>query len=377
MIWVSGLPNLPSPRYALGMFGSHLSIAGGMTNALAEARELHLQTVQVFTRNQQQWAAPPLAPETTAAFRSQLADLGFDQVVAHDSYLINLATTDAELRQKSIAAFTHELERCEQLAIKYLVTHMGAHGGNGETVGISNIITALRQILFRASGNTVICLETTAGQGTCLGYKFEHLADVMAGVGENSRLAVCLDTCHVLAAGYDITTEAGTEKMLAEFDRVIGLKYLRVMHLNDSKKPLGSRVDRHTHIGHGHVGLSAFAAICRNPQFMQIPKILETPKEMAPNGLPWDRNNLDVLIALTNGETPVLVPLEADSRPAKKSAKPAGRLKAISAVGLNSRKRSKVLATAISPPGKKSTASTSIRKSPGAASTSKRKRASP
>ncbi len=348
-----------------------------MTNALVEARKLKLQTVQVFTRNQQQWAAPPLDPDSTAAFRGQLADLGFDQVVAHDSYLINLATTDAELRQKSIAAFTNELERCNQLAIKYLVTHMGAHGGNGEIAGISNIITALRQILFRASGNTIICLETTAGQGTCLGYKFEHLADVMAGVGENSRLAVCLDTCHVLAAGYDVTTEAGTEKMLAEFDRIIGLKYLRVMHLNDSKKPLGSRVDRHTHIGHGHVGLPAFAAICRNPQFMQIPKILETPKEIAPNGLPWDRNNLDVLIALTNGETPVLAPLEAESRPAKMAAKTARHAKASSAVTPASRKRSKVAAAAVLPPRKKKTLSSTSRQGHTAAGTPKRKRAAP
>lgn len=308
-----------------------------MTNALDEARELGLQTVQVFTRNQQQWAAPPLDPDMTAAFRSQLAEMGFDQVVAHDSYLINLATADAELRQKSMAAFTNELERCSQLSIKYLVTHMGAHGGNGETVGLSNIISALRQILSRASGDTMVCLETTAGQGTCLGYRFEHLADVMAGVGENSRLAVCLDTCHVLAAGYDITTEAGTEKMLAEFDRIIGLKHLRVMHLNDSKKPLGSRVDRHTHIGHGFVGLPAFATICRNPRFARIPKILETPKEIAPNGLPWDRNNLDVLISLTNGQTPVLVPLEAESRPATKPTKPANRSKAVSGVASNSR----------------------------------------
>lgn len=292
------------------MFGSHLSIAGGMTNALAEARLLNLQTVQVFTRNQQQWVAPPLDPDAVAAFRAELANLGFDQVVAHDSYLINLASADSELRLKSIAAFANELERCHQLGIKYLVTHMGAHGGSGEAVGLANIITSLRQVLLRAAGDTIICLETTAGQGTCLGYKFEHIADVIAGVGENARLAVCLDTCHILAAGYDITTTEGTEKVLAEFDRIVGLNYLRVMHLNDSKKPLGSRVDRHTHIGYGFVGLPAFAAICRNSRFAQIPKILETPKETAPNGLPWDRINLDILIALTKGETPVLTPLD-------------------------------------------------------------------
>ncbi len=322
------------------MFGSHLSIAGGMTNALDEARELGLQTVQVFTRNQQQWTAPPLTQQATSAFRARLAELGFDQVVAHDSYLINLASADAELREKSIRAFANELDRCEQLGIKYLVTHMGAHGGNGEAAGLANIITALRQILLRAPSGTIICLETTAGQGTCLGYKFEHLAEVLAGVGDTSRLAVCMDTCHVLAAGYDITTSQGIEQVMGQFDRTIGLKHLRVMHLNDSKKPLGSRVDRHTHLGHGFVGLAVFRFICQNPQFAQLPKILETPKDLAPNGEPWDRNNLDVLLALTAGREPRIIPLESETN--VKAADIPSRAKTsgkVAAKAGNSRKR--------------------------------------
>jgi deoxyribonuclease IV len=312
------------------MFGSHLSIAGGFHNALLDAERLGLETVQLFTanprqlavgrmiahfftKNQQQWHANPLASDAVALFRQHAARLGFTQIVAHDSYLINLAAVDPALRDKSIAAFSREIDRCNQLGIAYLVTHPGAHCGQGEDIGLEKIIAAYNQIMQEHPGPGVtVCIETTAGQGSCLGCTFEHIARILKGVARPERFGVCLDTCHVLAAGYDIRTARGTTKMLDDFDRRIGLDHLKVFHFNDSKKPLGSRVDRHTHIGHGHVGLAAFRTIVRDPRFKQIPKILETPKEKAPDGRDWDAINLEVLWNLARGKkvaltTPVVV----------------------------------------------------------------------
>jgi len=267
-----------------------------MHNALLDAEKLGLETVQVFTKNQQQWQAKPLDAEMVAAFAQHAARLNFTQIVAHDSYLINLAAVLGELREKSMAAFSHEMERCNQLGITYLVTHPGAHCGQGEDCGLDKVIDAFNQILQDHPGDGVtVCIETTAGQGTCLGYSFEHLAHILKGMTRPERFAVCLDTCHVLAAGYDIRTARGTRQMLAEFDRIIGLDRLKVFHLNDSKKPLGSRVDRHTHIGQGEVGLEAFRTIVRAKHFRKVPKILETPKEKAPDGRDWDAVNLEVL----------------------------------------------------------------------------------
>jgi deoxyribonuclease-4 len=285
------------------MFGSHLSIAGGLHQALLAAAELNLQTVQIFTRNQRRWDAPPLKNPEVCRFRAEADRLGITRIVAHDSYLVNLAAGDEQLRQKSIAAFTGELQRCSQLGISFLVTHGGSHGGAGEARGIRRLIDSLNEALAAAADKRVIvCLETTAGQGAALGWRFEHLADIIAGVRDPERLGVCLDTCHVLAAGYDITTEQGIRRTISEFDRIIGLNRLRVIHVNDSLKPLGSRVDRHAHIGLGHVGLPAFAYLCRDARFLPIPKILETPKETAPDGRPWDQINLSILRALAAGK---------------------------------------------------------------------------
>jgi len=265
-----------------------------------------------FTKNQQQWQAKPLDPSSIDTFRSHAARLHFTQIVAHDSYLINLAATDEFLYQKSIAAFTEEIRRCDQLGIAYLVTHPGAHVGAGDTVGIRRVIDALNKILADLpDSTTTICLETTAGQGTSLGWRFEQLAEMRAGLRTPQRVGICVDTCHILAAGYDITTVPGTHRVLEEFDRVIGLQHLKVFHLNDSKKELGTRVDRHDHIGRGRVGLSAFEVICRHPQFTNIPKILETAKDPAPDGQPWDQHNLKVLRTLAAGKKPRLPAFKA------------------------------------------------------------------
>jgi deoxyribonuclease-4 len=294
------------------MFGSHLSVAGGLYKAVVEAQNEGLQTVQIFTRNQQQWASPPLLPEVIRQFRDQVIQAGFPCVVAHDSYLTNLAAGNEELRQKSIRSFALELKRCHALGIQYLVTHTGAHGGAGEPEGISRIVASLRQVLeLDRHGTTTICLETTAGQGTSLGWRFEQLRDILAGIRNTNRLGVCLDTCHIFAAGYDVSTPDGAAQSFEEFDRIIGLERLRVMHLNDSRKPLGSRVDRHAHIGRGMIGLAVFKYVCQNRAFREIPKIMETPKEMAPDGRPWDLINLEILQALERGEDPVLAPVEA------------------------------------------------------------------
>jgi deoxyribonuclease-4 len=289
------------------MIGSHLSISGGMHNALLDAEKLGLDTVQVFTKNQQQWQANPLSIQTLAMFHGHAKRLGFTQIVAHDSYLINLAAVDPAMRAKSMAAFSHEMERCDELGISYLVTHPGAHVGQGEDIGIEKVVDAFNEIMRRHPGDGVtVCVETTAGQGSCLGWSFEHIARILNGIKRADRFGVCLDTCHVLAAGYDIRTTAGTKKLLDEFDRIIGLEQLKVFHLNDSKKALGTRVDRHTHLGRGEVGLDAFRTIMRDARFKNVPKILETPKEDAPNGQKWDEINIKILRDLATGKKVVI-----------------------------------------------------------------------
>ena len=269
-----------------------------MHNALLEAHRLTFDTVQVFTKNQQQWSAKPLDPAAIKEFRHHADRLGFEKIVAHASYLINLAAADPAIWDKSVRGFLHEMERCNQLHIPYLVIHPGAHVGAGEAAGIEKIITALNHLLEAGkSGTVTVCLETTAGQGSCLGCKFEQLAEMIAGIKQTQkhRIAVCVDTCHILAAGYDITTTESTRKMLHELDRVIGLKLVKVWHFNDSKKPLGSHVDRHEHIGRGQIGLECFNVLCTDPRLKNIPKILETPKGKAPDQQDWDTLNLAVL----------------------------------------------------------------------------------
>ncbi len=278
-----------------------------MHNALLAAEKYGMTTVQVFTKNQKQWHAKPLDPATIKNFRTHADRLGFANMVSHASYLINLGTANDELWEKSIAAFADEMRRCDQLNIRNLVIHPGAHVGAGEEAGIARVVTALNRLINDpANGRVTICLETTAGQGSSLGCRFEHLAAMIAGTTQKDRIGICVDTCHILAAGYDVRTADSTRAVLAELDRIIGIERVKAWHLNDSKKPFASRVDRHDHIGRGHVGLAAFGVICSDPRFAQVPKILETPKDQAPNGRDWDELNLELLEKFAAGKNPKL-----------------------------------------------------------------------
>lgn len=270
-----------------------------MHNALIEARGLGFDCVQVFTKNQRQWAAAPLAPQAISDWRAHLQSTGIGPVVSHDSYLINLASPDGANREKSIALFRDEIERCETLAIPWLVTHPGAHLGQGEEEGLRRIVAGLDHVHRELPGyKTVTCLEITAGQGSGLGYKLEHLKFMIENARDPQRLAVCIDTAHALEAGYDLSNRKGARSFLDEIESVIGLDRVQVMHLNDSKTPRGSRVDRHEHLGQGHVGLEAFEVIVNHPKLKAIPKILETPKGPAPDGREWDTVNLETLRGL-------------------------------------------------------------------------------
>jgi deoxyribonuclease-4 len=285
-------------RYAPAMFGSHLSIAGGMHNALLEAEKLGFDTVQVFTKNQQQWKCKPLEKPAIDEWATHCKRLKFKQTVSHDSYLINLASADETLWRKSIDLFIEEITRCDLLEIPYLVTHPGAHMGTGEEVGLKRVAAALDIVHDTVGKNDVTtCLEITAGQGTSLGYKLEHLATIIDLVKQPKRLAVCLDTAHLFAAGYDLRGRKYV-KFRKELDSTLGIKRVKVLHLNDSKKALGSRVDRHDHIGKGLIGLEGFKPIVRDEAFANIPKILETPKQKHEDGRDWDAVNLETLKGL-------------------------------------------------------------------------------
>jgi len=287
--------------------GAHMSIAGGVVNALLAAERLGCGTVQLFTKNSNQWAGKPFAPDEPGEFRKTLRRTKLKFATSHDSYLINLATADPTLWRRSVEAFVDELDRAEALGLTYLVTHPGAHVGCGEDAGLPSVVRAIDEVHGRRPDFKVkVLLELTAGQGTSLGHRFEHLAAILDRVLEPKRLGVCLDTCHVFAAGYSFATDDEYEAMMDEFDRAIGLKKLKLFHLNDSKKPLGSRVDRHEHIGRGHIGLEPFRRIVNDPRFRKTPMILETPKE-DDDGNDIDVVNLDTLRQFVTGApTPVV-----------------------------------------------------------------------
>lgn len=280
------------------LFGAHMSIAGGLHNAVTAAVEHDCGTLQIFSKNASQWAAKPLQEPDVATFRKAVKNAKLKFVTAHDSYLINLASPDDGLYRKSIAAFVDEIERAEALGLSYLVTHPGAHTGSGVDAGIAKVVAALDEVRARTAGFKVeVLLELTAGQGSCLGAKFEEIAAILDQVQDAKRLGVCLDTCHVFAAGYEIHTEAGYAAMFEQFDDLIGISKLKLFHVNDSAKPLGSRVDRHAGLGLGHIGLDAFRMLVNDPRFAKLPMILETPKEDAA-GLPMDPVNLGLLRSL-------------------------------------------------------------------------------
>jgi deoxyribonuclease-4 len=281
------------------LFGAHLSIAGGLHNAIAAAVELQCETVQLFTKNANQWNSKPLVTSEIEAFRTALAASRLRFATAHDSYLINLATPDDTLHRKSIMAFVNELGRAEALGLNYLVMHPGAHVGSGEEAGLRRITAALDEVHALCPGFAVkVLVEITAGQGTTLGHRFEHLAAILTGVKDRSRLGVCFDTCHAFAAGYPIHEPHGYAQTLDQFESIVGLRHLRLFHLNDSMKSFGSRVDRHAGIGLGAIGQDAFGRIVNDPRFRDLPMILETPKEDE-RGRPMDPVNLDILRGLT------------------------------------------------------------------------------
>jgi deoxyribonuclease-4 len=281
-----------------------MSIAGGLPRAVDRAERVEATALQVFVKSSRQWSAKPLDRAEIAAFRDRTDERGLTPyTLAHGTYLINLASPDDDLWRKSRDAFGLEIDRCGQLGIPYLVVHPGSHVGAGERAGMKRVARALRHSLrgrrrrSRASGNgqVTVLLETTAGQGTSLGCRFEQLAWMIEHSGVEDRLGVCFDTCHVLAAGYDIRTPRRFRQAIAEFDRTVGLERLRAFHLNDSKLGPGSRRDRHEHIGKGEVGLDAFRLIVNDRRFRGLPMVLETPKG---DDLAEDRENLSVLRSL-------------------------------------------------------------------------------
>jgi len=275
-----------------------MSIAGGCDRAVWAAHAVHFVTVQLFTKNNNQWKAPPLSTAQVTAFRTALEQTGIVDPVAHTSYLINLGSPDDALWQKSIAAMTVEVERCRSLGIHDLVVHPGAHMGQGEEAGLARVARGLDEVHRRTQGRDVfIDLETTAGQGTSLGYRFEHLRDILHRVAQPEQLGFCADTCHIFAAGYPLATRAEYDDTIDRLDRSVGLERLRVWHLNDSCRDFGSRVDRHAAIGAGRMGLKPFRHLVNDPQFRDLPLILETPKGIE-EGEDLDARNLRVLRGL-------------------------------------------------------------------------------
>lgn len=259
--------------------GAHMSIGGGAHTAIERGRSIDCTAIQIFVKNNMQWFARPLTHEEIRAFLEHQQRRELLSIFAHANYLINLAATNPQFLANSIRALSEELTRANQLELPFLVLHPGAHLGAGEEAGLSKIAKSIDRVFRKIRKvKTRIALETTAGQGSCLGHRFEQIACIIQKVREPERLFVCLDTAHVFAAGYDIGSEAGVKKTFREFDRVIGLDRLAAIHLNDSKSALGSRVDRHQHIGEGEIGLDAFRFIMRDRRFRKIPKVLETPK---------------------------------------------------------------------------------------------------
>lgn len=259
------------------LLGVHVSISGSIDKAVARAAVLGCTAMQIFTKNASQWRAKAIAADEAQAFRTALAASKIRAVIAHDSYLINLAAPPGENRDKSIAAFRDEMERCALLGIPDLVMHPGAHLGDGTATGIGRVAEAFRELFTDAPVGVRVLLENTAGQGSYLGSSFTELAAIMERV-PNGRFGVCFDTCHAYAAGYDIADAAGCQRVMEEFDRTIGLQHLRAFHFNDSKKGLASHVDRHEGIGSGTLGPEVFRTILCDERFAKVPKILETPK---------------------------------------------------------------------------------------------------
>jgi deoxyribonuclease-4 len=282
--------------------GAHMSIAGGLPRAVDRAHASGCEALQIFTKSTGQWRARFLPDDEIARFRQRIEETGIGPAVAHNSYLINLAAADRVLRRRSVESLGEELDRAEVLGLDGLVMHPGSYTSGTEEQGLRLIADGLAEVLAaRPRGRTMILLEHTAGQGTNLGHRFEHLAAIVELLGDTPRVGVCLDTCHLLTAGYDICSEEGYAETFRRFGRIVGFSRLRAFHLNDSKKPCGSRVDRHEHIGKGCLGLEPFRRILNDRRFATLPMLLETPKADTPETRtrsdvdPLDRRNLATL----------------------------------------------------------------------------------
>jgi deoxyribonuclease IV len=261
------------------LLGAHMSIGGGVHTAIERGCSINCTAIQIFVKNNMQWFARPLTRDEIRAFLEHRQRRELLSIFAHANYLINLAATNPQFLENSIRALSEELTRANQLELPFLVMHPGAHLGAGEQAGLDKIVNSINRVFRKIPKvKTQIALETTAGQGSCLGHRFEQIAYIIENVRQPERLCVCLDTAHVFAAGYDIGSEAGVKKTFRQFDRIIGLDRLAAIHLNDSKTARGSRVDRHEHIAEGQIGYDAFRFIMRDSRFRKIPKVLETPK---------------------------------------------------------------------------------------------------
>ncbi|MBE5034154.1 deoxyribonuclease IV [Gallalistipes aquisgranensis] len=262
-------------------FGAHVSAAGGVENAPLNAKNIGAGAFALFTKNQRQWWAAPLSPETIEAFRKNCESLGYSarHILPHDSYLINLGHPESDALEKSRDAFDDEMLRCEQLGLDRLNFHPGSHLNKISVEAcLDRVAESINRALDKTQGVTAV-IENTAGQGSNVGFSFEHLARIIDKVEDKSRVGVCIDTCHAFAAGYDLSTAEACDRTFAEFDRIVGFRYLRGMHLNDTMKPLASRVDRHQSLGRGELGIEAFKYIAADPRFDDLPLILETPNE--------------------------------------------------------------------------------------------------
>jgi len=273
------------------ILGAHISVSGGVEKSPRRASEMGFEALQIFSKNQKRWRAEPIPEKQQTLFRKNMNAFGIVSSAVHDSYLINLATADRDMRRKSMEAFLDEAERADALNIPFLIFHPGSHVGAGEATGIDLAGKAIGITLEAVSDLQVsLLVETTAGQGTSLGYRFEQIRDMIGAAGGDSRIGVCYDTAHTFAAGYDIRDEVSFRRTFEEFDSVIGLDRLKAFHLNDSKKECGSHVDRHEHIGGGYIGKKAFGFLLNDPRFSEIPAFLETPE-----GEKYYKRNLQAL----------------------------------------------------------------------------------
>ncbi|MBX9830930.1 deoxyribonuclease IV [Candidatus Babeliales bacterium] len=258
------------------LVGAHISAAGGLYKSVERALEIGCTTMQIFTKSNRSWFAPALTHEEIEAFKQVMKNSGLSKIMVHSSYLINLAASNTEVRNKSITSLAKELGRCQDLEIPYLVLHPGSHTGSGDELGINHIAKNLDTVFEKVPGKTMILLETMAGQGTNIG-SFAHIKSIIEQTENKDRLGVCLDTCHVFAAGYNIGTPTGYEEMMDEFCKTIGIRRLKALHLNDSKMPWGSKRDRHASLGEGEIAQTAFKRIMQDERLVNVPKILETP----------------------------------------------------------------------------------------------------